>query len=129
MDQLFNTEFMSDQEVLDMLDTIVFTVGEAVEEEESRVHMLAENKLRQMQFTHAVLKYLTKGTDAVVSHKLNQPFKSMGSIIVEGADLSFSNAEWFARAAEFASNVDVYPLTNGKVRMAFTFHGITVPLA
>ena len=128
MDQVFNTEFMSDQEVLDMLDTIVYTVGEAVEEDENRVQMLSENRLRQMQFTNAVLKYLTKGTDAVISHKLNQPFKSMGSILVEGKELCFTNAEWLARAAEFASNVDIYPLTNGKVRMTFTFHGLTVPI-
>ena len=128
MDQFFNTEFMSDQEVLDMLDTIVYTIGEAVEEDEARVQMLSENKLRQMQFTNAVLKYLTKGTNTVITHKLNQPFNSMGSIIAEGEELCFANAEWFSRAAEFASNVAIYPLSNGKVRMTFTFHGLTVPI-
>ena len=127
MDQ-FDLEFMSEQEVLDMLDTIVSIVGESAEEEDKNVQMLSANKMRQMQFTNSVLKYLTKGTDAVVSHKLHKPFKSMGSIFVEGKDLTFSQPEWFARAAEFASNVDIYPLTNGKIRMAFTFHGLTVPV-
>lgn len=128
MDQVFNTEFMSDEEVDKALDAFVLAVGEAISEEEKKVHMLSGDRMRQMQFTHAVLKYLTKGTDIKVFYKLHQPIKSMGSIFLEGKEICFSHAEWFSRAAEFASNVDIYPLVNGKVRMAFTFHGLTAPI-
>mgnify|MGYP000216046892 CR=1 FL=1 len=38
------------------------------------------------------------------------------------------NPEWFARAAEFASNTEVYPLTKNRIRLTFTFHGITTPI-
>ena len=120
----FEIEFNSDEEVWEMLDNVVVTVGEAVMVDESKPAVLNPIKIQQMQFAYGVLKYLTKGTGAKLTYALNEPFKSMGSISVEGKNLTFTNAEWFARAAEFASNTEVYPLTNGKVRMTLTFHSI-----
>ena len=52
----------------------------------------------------------------------------MGSISVEGPMLEFDCPEWFSRVAEFASNTEVYPLAKNKVRMTFTFHGLTKPI-
>lgn len=128
MDSNFEIEFNSDEEVWDMLDGIVVTVGEAIVADESKPAVLNPIKIKQMQFAYGVLKYLTKDSDAKVTYVLNEPFRSMGSIFVEGTDISITNAEWFARAAEFASNTEIYPLTNGKVRMAITFHGLVRPV-
>lgn len=124
----FEIEFNSDEEVWEMLDNVVVTVGEAVMVDESRPAVLNPIKIQQMQFAYGVLKYLTKGTGAKLAYALNEPFKSMGSISVEGKNLTFTNAEWFARAAEFASNTEVYPLTNGNVKMTLTFHGLVRPI-
>lgn len=124
----FEIEFNSDEEVWEMLDNVVVTVGEAVMVDESKPAVLNPIKIQQMQFAYGVLKYLTKGTGAKLSYALNEPFKSMGSISVEGKNLTFTNAEWFARAAEFASNTEVYPLTNGNVKMTLTFHGLVRPI-
>lgn len=119
-----NIEFQTDDEVWAMIDNTVVTVGEAILADESKPAMLVPHKIQQMQFAYGVAKYLTKGTDAKVTYSLNEPFKSMGSISIEGTKLAFTNSEWFARAAEFASNTEVYPLTNGKVKMTMTFHGL-----
>ena len=124
----FEIEFNSDEEVWEMLDNVVVTVGEAAMVDESKPAVLNPIKIQQMQFAYGVLKYLTKGTGAKLTYALNEPFKSMGSISVEGKNLTFANAEWFARAAEFASNTEVYPLTNGNVKMALTFHGLVRPI-
>lgn len=124
----FEIEFNSDEEVWEMLDNVVVTVGEAVMVDESKPAVLNPIKIQQMQFAYGVLKYLTKGTGAKLTYALNEPFKSMGSISVEGKNLTFTNAEWFARAAEFASNTEVYPLTNGNVKMTLTFHGLVRPI-
>lgn len=124
----FEIEFNSDEEVWEMLDNVVVTVGEAVMVDESMPAVLNPIKIQQMQFAYGVLKYLTKGTGAKLTYALNEPFKSMGSISVEGKNLTFTNAEWFARAAEFASNTEVYPLTNGNVKMTLTFHGLVRPI-
>ena len=124
----FEIEFNSDEDVWEMLDNVVVTVGEAVMVDESKPAVLNPIKIQQMQFAYGVLKYLTKGTGAKLTYALNEPFKSMGSISVEGKNLTFTNAEWFARAAEFASNTEVYPLTNGNVKMTLTFHGLVRPI-
>ena len=124
----FEIEFNSDEEVWEMLDNVVVTVGEAVMVDESKPAVLNPIKIQQMQFAYGVLKYLTKGTGAKLTYALNEPFKSMGSISVEGKNLTFTNAEWFARAAEFASKTEVYPLTNGNVKMTLTFHGLVRPI-
>ena len=120
----FVVEFNSDEEVQEMLDGIVASVGEAIMAEEEGTSILSPIKIQQMQFAYGVLQYLIKGTGAKITYALNEPFKSMGSISVEGKNLSFTNAEWFARSAEFASNTEIYPLANGKVRMTMTFHGL-----
>lgn len=124
----FEIEFHSDEEVWAMLDNVVVTVGEAIAADESKPAVLNPIKIQQMQFSYGVIKYLTQNTDAKMSYALNEPFKSMGSISVEGKNLAFTNSEWFARACEFASNTEVYPLTNGKVKLTLTFHGLVRPV-
>ena len=124
----FEIEFHSDEEVWAMLYNVVVTVGEAIAVDESKPAVLNPIKIQQMQFSYGVIKYLTQNTDAKMSYALNEPFKSMGSISVEGKNLAFTNSEWFARACEFASNTEVYPLTNGKVRLTLTFHGLVRPV-
>ena len=124
----FEIEFHSDEEVWAMLDNVVVTVGEAIAVDENKPAVLNPIKIQQMQFSYGVIKYLTQNTDAKMSYALNEPFKSMGSISVEGKNIAFTNSEWFARACEFASNTEVYPLTNGKVRLTLTFHGLVRPV-
>ena len=124
----FEIEFHSDEEVWAMLDNVVVTVGEAIAVDENKPAVLNPIKIQQMQFSYGVIKYLTQNTDTKLSYALHEPFKSMGSITVEGKCLTFTNSEWFARAAEFASNTEIYPLTNGKVRLTLTFHGLVRPV-
>lgn len=124
----FEIEFMSDDELEAMLDEFVESVSNEVVEDESKTTVLNPIRLQQLQFAYAALKYITKDTDAVVSYKLYEPFKTMGSVSAEAKLLEFDKPEWFARVAEFSSNTEVYPLTNGKVRLTFTFHGLTAPI-
>lgn len=128
MDNSFEYEFMSDEELDEALDAFVDCIKDDVERDDEKTTVLNPMRLRQMQFAYAALKYITRYSDVQVSYKLNEPFKSMGSISAEGACLDFSKPEWFARVAEFASNMEVYPLAKNRVRLTFTFHGLTVPI-
>ena len=96
--------------------------------DEMKTTIISLPKHQQMKFVYSVLKHFAKGTDAVLSYKLCEPFKTMGSVSIEAKKLDFDNPEWFARAAEFASNTEVYPLTKNRIRLTFTFHGITTPI-
>jgi hypothetical protein len=128
MDFNFETTFESDDEITAAFDEFVDSVRDSIERDEQKVTMLNAKRMEQLQFTYAVMKYLTKNTDAKLSYKLYEPFKTMGSVSVEGKLLEFDKPEWFARAAEFASNTEVYPLAKNKVRLTFTFHGLTAPI-
>lgn len=128
MDNSFDMEFTSDEELLSVVDEFVDSVKDDATADEEKTTILNPLKLRQMQFAYAALKYITRGSGVEVSYKLNTPFKTMGSISAEGEVLDFDKPEWFARVAEFASNMDVYPLAKNRVRLTFTFYGLTNPI-
>ena len=128
MDKEFEFNFSSEAEIEEMLDGIVNSVEDMIIADEEKTAVLVPEKLQKMQFVHGVVKYLTKGTKAKVTYSLHTPFKSMGSVFVEAEEIKFYDMKWFERIVQFADNVDIYPLTNGKIRMAITFHGLVRPI-
>lgn len=123
-----NKTFSSKEEMERALDELLDALKDNIEADDKKTTVLDGLKLKQIQFAYSVLQYITRGTDAKVSYKLNEPFKTMGSVSVEGPMLEFDCPEWFSRVAEFASNTEVYPLAKNKVRLTFTFHGLTKPI-
>lgn len=118
-----NPDYLNKEDEMD-LDELIQPIIEELKFEEEMPAILDPVKMEQMKFAYAALQHLAKCTNATISYELNEPFKTVGTITVEGKSLEFFNAEWFSRALEFASNTEVYPLTNGKVRMTLTFHSI-----
>ena len=125
MENDFDWSGLSDADVEQRMDEIIEKLRPDLEADDAKISVLNDDRMRQLEFTYLVMRYLPQGTDAVVSYKLNEPFKTMGSVSVEGKSLEFDNPKWFSRAAEFASNTEVYPLANDRVRLTFTFHGLT----
>lgn len=121
----FDTEFMSDEEVDEMLDNIIISVAEQAAAEDNRTSIINPYQINRVVYTYRILKYLTRGTKAKVTYTLHEPYKSMGVVSIVGSDLMFRNTEWFIKAIEFASNFNVYPKTDGTVQIDFTFHGLT----
>lgn len=128
MDNNFEIKFLTDTELEKAMDEVVNSIKDGINEDELRTTILNPEKLEQFKFAYAALQYIMKGKDVQISYKMYEPFKTMGSITVEGAVLEFDKPEWFARVAEFASNTEIYPLTKNAVRMTFTFHGLTTPI-
>ena len=128
MEPNFDLQFTSEEDIQRLLDGFVDGVQDMVAEDESKTTIINPLRLAQIKFTYSVMKFLTRGTDAQVTYKLNEPFKTLGSVSVEGKVLEFAGSKWFARAAEFASNTEVYPLAKNGVRLTFTFHGLTAPI-
>lgn len=125
----FDMVYGSEDEALHSLDALIELVGDDIEREDNAPAMMNVRCFERMRRVEAGLKYVLRGRPVQISHKLHEPFKSMGSISVEGADISFCNTHMFVKVAQLASNVEVYPLANGAVRLTFTFHGLTTPLA
>lgn len=124
----FESEYASDSEIEEAMDSIVISVANDIAQDESRTSIINPYRMQQILYTYKVMKYLMKGTSAKVTYKLHEPYQSMGSVSVTGKDIEFKKVSWFLRAAELASNYEVYPKTDGTVCMTFTFHGITTPI-
>lgn len=120
----FESEYESDEEIEEALDAL----AEEIAQDESRTSVLAPHRMQQLLYTYKAMKYLTKGSSSKVTYKLHEPFQSVGSVSVIGANLDFRQLSWFVRAVELASNFEVYPKTDGTVCMTFTFHGLTTPI-
>ncbi|MBR4894007.1 MAG: hypothetical protein IKZ36_02275, partial [Kiritimatiellae bacterium] len=86
--------------------------------------------VQQVRFACAQINRVLKeaGVKAKIECKQHEFNANVAVIRVEGVSLEITNAEGFARAAEFATNTEIYPLTNGNVRMTFTFHGLLIPV-
>lgn len=120
---------MTDKERNEMekaLDEFVEKFGGRIMEEDTRLQILNAGRMQQMAFTHEVLKNLLSGQDVSISHQINEPFKGSGSITIEGKEIAFNDTKWFVIASQLADNFEVYPLTNGKIRLAFSFYNLTV---
>lgn len=125
----FDIEFMTDDEVEQMLDSLATTVEGIADEQDGQVSIINPYKIQQVLYTYKVLKYLTKDSKGVkVRYELNEPYKSMGSVSVIGSRLEIRKPEWFMKAVELSNNFDVYAKMDGTVQMDFTFHGLTTPL-
>lgn len=122
----FNSSFEKDEDIEEELNNIVTTVGVEIVNDE-RLHT-EENTVRvqHLLYTYKLLKYLTKDIpDSSVSYKVHEPFNSVGSVTLICRSANFTKPEWFMKAAELANNFEVYPRTDGKIALAFAFHGLT----
>lgn len=105
-------------------DAFTEIVREKLEKEKDEQKMVNLLQYDKMKFVESVMKKLAFICDAKVKTEINKTFQSVGSVTVEGKDLFFTNLEWFARASEFANNIEIYPLEKNLVRITFTFHGL-----
>lgn len=96
-----------------------------IREQEAGPQILDVKRVQEMQLAEEVIKKEVMGEDVEFFCEVNKPFLSMGSISVEGKILAVADPDWFHVVAGLASNMEIYPLTNGKIRMTFTFHGLT----
>lgn len=113
-----NENFSSEMEAL--LDCL----GEWILEDEQQPGIINPGRYQQFQFSHKLMQKLVTGTDMKLCAEIHEPFNSMGSIAVEGDQLEFLNCRWLARAIGFADNLEVYPLSTGRLRLVLTFHGL-----
>ena len=113
-----NENFSSEMEAL--LDCL----GQWILEDEQQPGIISPVRYQQFQLSHDLPKKLITGIDMKISYEIHEPFNSMGSITIEGDQLEFTNCRWLSRAVGFADNLEVYPLTTGKIRMVLTFHGL-----
>lgn len=96
-------------------------------EEEHSPHVLNEKRVKEMCYAVSMLEKIGSDADATVCHSFGENIQSMGSAYIEGLDIVCRDTNLFSQVVRLADGIDVYPLTNGNVRIEFAFHNITVP--
>lgn len=96
----------------------------------NEVSILNYPRVQQLRFSCAMIKKVLRDTkcNAKVECKQHEFTPSVGVVRVEGMSLDIVDIEGFSRAAEFATNTEIYPLEANKVRLTFTFHGLLTPI-
>ena len=129
MDEYRNdfTEDDFDDEDFAAIDYLIAKINYGLElsEDKTTVKMIDPMCIQALKFSLAAIKR-AMGDDKAVTYtcKQDELVPEIGVVIVEGADIGVVDGEWFARAAEFASNTEVYPRAVNKVRLTFTFHNL-----
>lgn len=106
-------------------DETLNTVMELIQAADKKEHVNDLRKVHLMDLCSDLLREATY--DVRITSVINAPFKSMGYISLTGEEITITSPEKFLAAASLASNIDIYPKTDGTVRVDLTFHGIARP--
>ena len=124
-DYLFNDEFMTDEEAEEMLNSLLDSLTEMIQEDENKVSLVVPKRLQQFAAAYNIMNHLTKVSGAKLTYEQHKPFVSVGVITIIGKNLQIRRPDLFVKAARLASNINIYPRTDGAVQIDFTFHGLT----
>ncbi len=103
--------------------TFIEALGTIIEAEESKPHVLNILRIQQMASAYQKLCLLA-APDWKISYSLHEPYTSMGAITIEASEFIFENMNSIQQAVHDASNIEIYPLVDGTLRISITFHGV-----
>ncbi len=104
-------------------NAFVEALGAAIEAEESEPHILNIPRIKQMANAYQELCALADPS-CIISSTLHKPYTSMGVITIETPDFIFEDMRAIQQIVHNASNIEIYPLVDGTLRMSITFHGV-----
>lgn len=121
----FDKYFDSEEEAIAAVDEVMMRIANDISKDESGTSVVIPEREKQVETAYKVMQLITSGKNVDITYELNTPYTSMGSVSVVGKEIAIANPALFVRVAEMASNLEVYPKTNGMVQMNFTFHNLT----
>lgn len=122
MEEELKFDFDSDE-----IEETIRELARLLEEQELEPQVLNVPRMLQMAQALKQLKAIADD-DWKVTSVVHKPHTSMGVICIEAEDLVFDKPAALNNVLTNASNVDIFPLVSGKLRMCITFHGITSPV-
>ena len=113
------------QEEFEHLDAIISAFGEQIEADEERTSFLNLDTKKLMTASLLAIKKAIEGDSVKVQYHLHEPYTSMGYISIIGKDVRIIDPKMFSAISQLASNIEVFPKTDGSVQANLTFHGLT----
>lgn len=103
-------------------DAVLDTIYAAVKANEGYPRLIIPQRYREMLLAKDVIDSLLSQNGCGESNLKLEPTFCMGSIVAEVDELVVRDPVPLIMALSLASNFEIYPLTNGKMRLAFTFN-------
>lgn len=116
------------QEEFDKIDAIIFGLAEEAEKNDEQTSFLNIGAQKLMMASFRKLKEIVSGNNVKISRVFHEPYKSMGYISIVGNDIAVKDSAMFAAVLKLASNIEIYPKTDGTVQINLTYHGLTMPI-
>ncbi len=129
LDTLSSSEFnrdLTDEEVESLLDSFCDYISQGLIPKDGDIAVLDPQAMKQFATVYNVVKSSIKNKGVKITYGINEPYVGSGFIRIEGTKIEITNTKVFSKAAKLASNFEVYPLVNGKLRMAFAFSGLVL---
>lgn len=116
------------QEEFDKIDAIIFGLAEEAEKNDEQTSFLNIGAQKLMMASYNKLKDIVSGSNVQVRRVFHEPYNSMGYISIVGNDIVVKDSAIFAAVLKLASNIEIYPKTDGTVQINLTYHGLTMPI-
>lgn len=118
---------MEDEEVFEWFDTFVDWLKELPQCDASILNI---SRVKDMNTAYKLIAESLRAAccDAKISCGYGELGDRIGYIEIEGKLIDLANLRYFTHATNLADNTEVYPLTNGRVRMALTFYRFLLPI-
>lgn len=86
-------------------------------------------RVKEVRYVSKLIKKAVEnnGAKVVCDIDIKAPL-SIGYVSITGRNIRFSKPQYFEAAAKIASNVEIYPKTDGTIQVNFTFHNVTVEI-
>ena len=116
-------EFNECDETEDIIDSLYY-ISEGLKPKNGDVSILNPDGMKKFAAVYNAVKSSLQTPYAKITYGINEPYPGSGFIRIEGSKIVFNKTNILMSGARLASNFEVYPLSNGNVRMAFTFSGL-----
>lgn len=117
-----DTDAAAMEKEMEALDPWITALGSLLGSLEGSPAVIDPQRMAEFREAYHILQSIAEENGALLTYQLHEPLKSMGSITLQGADLTFEKPALLAQALVLADSVEVYPLTDGNVRAELTFH-------
>lgn len=114
----------ADKELVDSFNSFIEKYGDVIRAAEEKQYTVDADMIKVIKFTAGELWKIVSG--AKIDYYLQKPFKSMAYISIVGRDIVIKNPAVFAELSKFASNIEMYPRTDGNTQINFTYNEIGV---
>ena len=111
-----------ENEYLEWLDRFIEQYGDFILAMEEKEYVVDNDMAEMIRSTAGELEKMLP--EARITCELQKPFKSMAYIAIEDEDIIIENAQAFAELIKNTSNMEVYAMTNGMLRMNLAYNGI-----